>query len=200
MYQRLLFSGVILLMTILACRFSSTTDEQTVPTSLPPTEKPGNDHTYETDTYRFEIPKGWQTFEEVWGRPVQHDNNYYGMALQEEISLQYPSGQGKGAAFFSVASSPLAGGADLKSRFDVAYENPVPEIREVSWQLFKLKKLAGYEITYQRPWGEPWWKFRDIWLEHNSTIYVLSWHAYPGSFDKYQEAFDQILNSFQFKD
>jgi len=60
--------------------------------------------------------------------------------------------------------------------------------------------LSGYEITYNRPWGEPWWKFQDIWLEKDNVIYVLSFHAPPTSFDTYNDVFEQILESFQFKD
>lgn len=114
--------------------------------------------------------------------------------------IQYPPDQGKGRVFFVVASSPLAEGQDLESRFTQAYQMAVPEIENASQQLFERGELAGYEITYKRPWGEPWWQFRDVWLEKDGAIYVLSFYASPNSFESYTDTFDQILESFRFKD
>jgi hypothetical protein len=94
----------------------------------------------------------------------------------------------------------MAGGQDLESRFTQAYQMAVPEIEDESKSLFEHGDLSGYEITYRRPWGEPWWQFHDIWLEKNSVIYLLSFYASPNSFETYSDTFDQILESFQFKD
>jgi hypothetical protein len=59
--------------------------------------------------------------------------------------------------------------------------------------------LSGFEINYQRPWGEPWWQFRDIWVEKDAVIYVLSIYAPPNDFKQHQDDFDLILNIFNFK-
>jgi hypothetical protein len=94
----------------------------------------------------------------------------------------------------------MAGGQGLESRFTQAYQMAVPEIEDASKHLFEQGELSGYEITYKRPWGEPWWQFRDIWLERNSVIYVLSFYTPPNSFETYSDTFEQILESFQFND
>lgn len=156
--------------------------------------------TFENEIITFTIPAGWKTREEVWGQPASLEQDYKGLGVKELIMVQYPPERGQGKAFFVVASSPLASGQDLESRFTQAYQMAVPAIEDASRQLFKQGKLSGYEITYRRPWGESWWQFRDIWLEKDTTIYVLSFYASPNSFETYSDAFDQILESFQFKD
>ncbi len=103
------------------------------------------------------------------------------------------------SAYFAVASSPLAGGPDLNTRFQQTYDPLIPDLREVSQTTFDNDSLSGLEITYQRPWGEPWWQFRDIWLEKDAVIYVLSFHGSPTDFEKYQDDLNLILQSFEFK-
>ena len=160
---------------------------------------PTQPRTFENERISFTIPAGWQTMAEVWDRPAVLEEDYYGLGLQEQVMIQYPPEQGQGKAFFAVALSPLAEGETLDGRFTQAYQLAVPEIEEASQASFALGDHSGYEITYRRPWGEPWWNFRDIWLEKEGVIYVLSFHATPGSFDSYGETLDQILESFSFK-
>lgn len=93
----------------------------------------------------------------------------------------------------------IAAGTDLETRFEQTYNPLIPDLREVSQAGFDQGGLTGFEISYQRPWGEPWWQFRDIWLEKGAMIYVLSFHAPPAAFDKYRDDFDLILKSFNFR-
>lgn len=184
----------ILLVTSLACRFltleAKATETPVISTGT---------RTYENEIFSFTIPAGWGTMEEVWERPMPPEKDYYGLGLQEIITIQYPPDQGQGTGFFTVASSPLAGGEDLESRFTQAYELASPAIENVSKQLFERGTLSGHEITYKRPWGEPWWQFRDIWLEKDGLIYVLSFHTHINGFENYASVFDQILDNFRFK-
>lgn len=99
-----------------------------------------------------------------------------------------------------MASSPLAEGESLESRFAQAYEGAVPEIRDAVQRPFEQGELSGYEMTYLRPWGEPWRQFRDIWVERDGVVYVLSFHTDPGDFESYSGTFQEILESFRFRD
>ena len=161
---------------------------------------PAKERTFENERFAFTIPSGWKTMQEIWDLPAVQENEYYGLGVQEIVMIQYPPQQGKGNVFFGAASSPLADGETLESRFTAAYESPLPEIEDAERQPYELNGLSGYEITYRRPWGEPWWKFRDIWLEKDGVIYVLSFHSSPGSFDGHSELFQEILDSFYFKE
>ena len=181
--HRIVISLGSLLVLSLACRLT--------PTKV---------RTFENEMITFTIPAGWQTMDEIWDRPAYLENDYKGLGVQKIVTIQYPPNQGKGKVFFAVAASPMASGQDLESRFTQAYQMAVPEIEDESKSLFEQGELSGYEITYRRPWGEPWWQFRDIWLEKDSVIYVLSFYASPNSFETYSDTFAQMLESFQFKD
>ena len=139
--------------------------------------------------------------EELWEQPQEVGRDYYGLGVGEIIMITNARVQVDGtySSYFAVASSPLAGGTDLETRFHQTYDPLIPELREVSQQKFDNGTLSGLEITYQRPWGEPWWQFRDLWVEKDAVIYVLSFHATPNDFKQHQDDFDLILNSFKFK-
>lgn len=175
-----------LLLTTIACRLLFP-DPQATETLVVDTEA----HSYENEVFRFTIPEGWQT--------MGPEMEYYGLGVQEIIAIQSPPAMAP-HAFFTVATSPLADGDDLETRFTQAYELAIPEIQEESRQLFEQGALSGYEISYARPWGEPWWQFHDIWLEKDGVIYVLSFQTARNGFDNFTVIFDQILDSFHFMD
>lgn len=154
---------------------------------------------YTNDHFEFAIPEGWKTKQEIWGDLATTEDNFYGLGLQEIITIQYPAKAGEGNAFFSVASSPLAGGADLTDRFNAAYDDAIPAIQDAEKLTFNQGTLTGQQITYRRPWGEPWWNFHDVWLEEDAIIYVLSFHTTPAGEATYAEIYKQILNSFKFR-
>ena len=60
--------------------------------------------------------------------------------------------------------------------------------------------LPGYEILYTNNVGEALFFYRDIWLEKDNVIYVLSFSCLKNSKDNYTSIFDHILVSFRFKD
>jgi len=139
--------------------------------------------------------------EELWERPQEVGRDYYGLGVGEIIMITNARVQVDGtySSYFAVASSPLAGGTDLETRFHQTYDPLIPELREVSKQKFDNGTLSGLEITYQRPWGEPWWQFRDIWVEKDAVIYVISFHGSPNDFETYKDDFELILQSFNFE-
>lgn len=161
---------------------------------------PAKSRTYENEAFSFTIPANWKTSEEVWNRSDLSGQDYYGLGVQEIVTIQYPTQPGKGKAFFSVAASRRQEGQDLESRIHQVYQTAMPEIKDETIRTYQLGELSGYEVIYLRPWGEPWWKFRDIWLEKGDVIYVLSFHTTPNSFDTNNETFEQILAGFQFKE
>jgi hypothetical protein len=188
----------LLLLTSLACRFLFPNWEEPPTIISSPFESP---RPFENEKFSFTIPAGWQTMEELWERPQEIGRDYYGLGVGEIIMITSARLQVDGpySAYFAAASSPLAGGTDLDTRFHPTYDPLIPELREVSQQKFDNGTLNGLEITYQRPWGEPWWRFHDIWMEKDGVIYVLSFHATLNDFKQHQDDFDLILNSFKFK-
>jgi hypothetical protein len=190
----------LLLIFSLACRFLIPNSGESPTAISPPFE---SSRPFDNSEFVFTIPAGWQTMEELWLRPSEPGRDYYALGVEEIIMItnarMQADGSSSSGAYFAVASSALAGGTDLETRFHQTYDPLIPDLREVSQQEFDISTLSGLEITYQRPWGEPWWQFRDIWVERNAVIYVLSFHAPPNSFTKNRNDFDSILNSFSFK-
>lgn len=198
MSARKLLIASLLLITSLACRFLFPNWEDP-PTILPPLLE--SSCQFENEQFSFTIPAGWQTMEELWDLPQEIGRDYYGLGVGEIIMITNAKVQADGtySTYFAVASSPLAGGTDLDTRFHQTYDPLIPDLREVSQQKFDSGALSGLEITYQRPWGEPWWQFRDIWIERNAVIYVLSFHGSPNDFETYKDDFELILQSFNFR-
>ncbi len=198
MDTRKLFGASLLLITSLSCRFLIPNWEEP-PTLISSPFEPSRP--FENDKFSFTIPSGWQTMEELWGQYQESGKDYYALGVEEIIMITNAQVQADGtySAYFAVASSPLAGGTDLETRFNQTYDPLIPGLREVSQQKFDNGALSGLEITYQRPWGEPWWQFRDIWVEKDAVIYVLSFHAAPEDFKQHRADFELILNDFNFK-
>ena len=191
MEQKNVLLAALLFVTSLSCSFLLPEENTNVPTEA---------RTFENEFLSFTIPAGWGTKEEVWERPMTPEEDFNGLGVQELISIQHPPIQKRAGGFFTLASSTLKSGEDLESRFTKTYENPYITFNNVSKKPFKLGALSGYEITYTRPIGEPWWQFHDIWLEKEDLIYVLSFHTLTKGFETYTAVFDQILDSFHFKE
>ena len=183
--------AALLFVTSLSCIFQAPEEKTNVSTEA---------RTFENDFLSFTIPAGWGTKEEVWERPLDLTEDLFGLGVREIISIQHPPVQGLVGGRFTLASSTLTSGEDLESRFTKTYESPYITFKNVSKQLFKQGTLSGYEITYTRPIGEPWWQFHDIWLENEGLVYVLSFHTLTNGFETYADTFDQILHSFHFKE
>ena len=63
-----------------------------------------------------------------------------------------------------------------------------------------MDEFPGYEISYINNMGTALWFYRDIWLEKENVIYVLSFSCLGNSKDDFTPIFDQILDGFSFKD
>jgi TolB protein len=174
----------ILLVVTLSCRFTSS-DFQASKTP----EFVTKEGIYENDVFNFTIPEGWGL--------TLSDGEYYDLGVVENITLHNDSLSTKSVAFFTIASAPLSNGETIESLFNQAYKKG-PQIENTVTNPFERDALSGVEITYDRPWGEPWWRFHDIWLENDGVVYVLSFHAYPNVFDTHAPTFDSILDSFSF--
>jgi len=191
--QIILMIGIFLAAN-LSCRFLSTEGQPTETTEATievTTEATTEARTYENDIFIVNIPEGWGT--------GLSEGEYFDLNVEEKVTIHSAALRINSDAFFTIASSPLATGETLESRFDLAYKKG-PQIEDVSTSPFERDTLSGIDITYKRPWGEPWWQFRDIWLEKDGVLYVLSLHTTPNKFESYAETFSLFLDGFSFKD
>jgi hypothetical protein len=158
---------------------------------------PSGPQTYENAAFLFQYPESWQTMAKLWGDRYQPGKEYYRLGVSEIITVTSVQKQGESGAWFAVASTPLSGAIDLAYIVNQTYAPFMDELRDYSIDSVTVAGTDGFQVTYRRPWGEPWWQFRDVWLANDSTLYLLSFHA--ASLDKYQQDVDFILNNFSFK-
>ncbi len=146
-------------------------------------------HKYTSPAFSFTYPKSWQTMADLWPQ-YQPGRDYYDLGVQEIVMVTSARRQGESGAYFAVASAPLPAGLSLEDAYHQAYAPNVSEFREVSESEVTAGGQPGFEMRYQRPWGEPWWQFLDVWVEKDGVIYVLSFHATPGKFGDFKEDFE----------
>jgi hypothetical protein len=172
--KRIIALTVVSLIAILACSLS------------PP--QPPQVEAFKNDAFSFSIPEDWST----------GTANYlnYGPAFELIVGITDRSLLPN--AMFTVTTSPLIGDKSLESRFTQTYA--VWFMENVSKQEFIQGELSGFEIYYSHNLGEGWNAYHDIWLEKDGVIYVLSFSCPNNSIDDYADIFDQILDSFSFKD
>jgi hypothetical protein len=177
----LLLTVMVLILSI-ACSLTAA-DTQDAPTPTPASGKSA----FKNEVYAFSLPAGWK-----WKIA---SGDYFDLEVEQQVSAQ---SQSRPTAIFTVATVALAEGETLQTRFDLAYQDG-PQIEQVTTDTLSLCDTDGIEIFYQRPWGEPWWEFHDIWLEKNGVVYVLSSRTYLNSFAAREQDFASILDSFAFK-
>ena len=129
----------------------------------------------------------------------QGGGEYYDLGVEEIVMVTSAHKPGESGVYFAVASAPLPAGSDLETVFHQTYAGIADELRDVSEGTTNVGDQPAYTITYQRPWGEPWWQFQDVWLEKDGTIYLLSLHAAPGKFQESADELEAILDQFVLK-
>jgi hypothetical protein len=160
--------------------------------------QPSGPRQFEDPAFSFSYPPDWKLMSEIFD-VYQPGRDYYDLGLNEIVMVTSAQKKGEFGVYFAVASAPLPVGSDLETVFRQTYADIADQLRDVSEQPAQLGDRPAYSITYQRPWGEPWWQFRDVWLEKDGTIYLLSFHAAPASFQEYVAELDTILDQFVLK-
>jgi hypothetical protein len=158
---------------------------------------PSGPRTYEDTAFSFQYPESWQTMAKLWGDRYQPGKEYYQLGVNEIVTVTSAQKQGESGVWFAVASTPLAEASDPEYDVHQTYGPFMDDLQGYTEAGVTVAGLDGFQAAYRRPWGEPWWQFRDIWLVNDSMLYLLSFHA--ASLDESQGDIDFILNSFAFK-
>lgn len=167
------------------------------PKVTPSAEETGH---FENDLFAFDYPSGWRTLDDIWG-------GGYSPGSENELGAQEISGVADPASrtrwerysvYCEVSIRELPAGRTLEEVYREVYQS-VPIQQEISQTTLTVDGLTAYEYTYTQFWGEPLWQRRDVWLEKNGTIYILTCKAFPDSFEERQADFDLIVNSFHIK-
>lgn len=145
--------------------------------------------------FRIEVPPNWQTMAELWGTYELKDN-YYGLGAQQLSALTSVRKRGESGVWFTVAKKPLSA-PSLSEMVETMYAQLVPEAKQLQQSTIELAGQPAIVFRDRRPWGEPWWKFYDVWVENNGFAYLLSFKS--SSLEGSQADIDFILKSFSFQ-
>lgn len=184
----LLFGGMILIIST-SCGFFPTDQTSEKFTEGTQTSKSEQivQSIYQDENIELKIPDGWSSNTST--------GEYFDLGLEKLISIQTSAPP---TQYFTVASVRMTDGETLQIKFNQAYSKG-PEIEEVEFIPNDRGTLTGIELKYQRPWGEPRWRFHDLWVEINGSIYVFSYRVYNASYDPQSNIFEELIAGVRIK-
>jgi hypothetical protein len=131
---------------------------------------------FEDRKISFDYPSDWSTLSKI---SPGHD---------EALNVDEVTGVGLPRSPVSVRiyDRGLPTGSNLRRVYDETYSNTwisqYVKSYTIAESIITVDGVTAYERVYKRPHGEPWYQIRDIWLEKEGRIYVLSCWASPDSF------------------
>ena len=185
----------VLLVPLVACAVLPTAspDAKSGTTVVPTTTTLSGVLRLNHDEFSFEYPTAWKNRAERWPDYVPHNPEF------DTDQLALVSGP---VASFFVGQRELPSGSTLREVYHETYdalESSLSLFEVISQSSATVDGQEAHVITYQRFWGEPLVQQRDLWIERDGHIYILSCRAYPGDFDSAQADFDAIIASFRLK-
>lgn len=189
---------------LFACRFSNFFSNDPTPTPLPPAVETISTTTaggFENGDIRLVIPSGWKASYEIFGHPysITHDSEFDADVLY--VIGEPLDGDIKMGAYCEVFQGDLSDGETLDQVMQMVYENVHTNYAEYefSQQSMNIHGMDAVEKIYQRPWGEPWAKIRDVWFVKDGRFFVLSCRSSPNSYDDNINMFESVLDGFEIK-
>ncbi len=175
--------------------------------TLDPTKiskKPTGDHSFSNADLSLSYPDDFYRFNEIWpdlGDYVQHNPEY---GTDEILNIGNSKPGSKAGYTYRIAVMQRAYTPDLdmeqvyKDAYSTVRKN-YPD-REFIREDISLAGKDAVKFTLQRPFGEPWWRLRDIWVINNQSIYIFTYWAYPNHFDDGLHFFEETLTTIHFVD
>ncbi len=118
------------------------------------------------------------------------------MGLLENLTVTSIKNEGEAGAYFSVSSLERYDGV-IDADIPYLYARNEADMRNYGERPITVAGIDGLSATYERKWRGQWLEFHDVWLEHGSLYYMLSFRA--ADLALYQSEMDMILQSFAFK-
>ncbi|HJX39470.1 MAG TPA: PsbP-related protein, partial [Anaerolineae bacterium] len=149
-------------------------------------DDPGVAKHWENEELSFDYPGDWRTLSEIWRQPADIGVADPGTATPWEKYL----------TSVRIEEQALPEGSTLEAVFEET--DPQAE-RAISEGTTTVDGAVAYERIYEKFHGEPLRKIREVWLEKEGTIYIISCWSTPGHFEEAQSDFDLIVGSFHVK-
>jgi|GEM_PF-522014 len=154
---------------------------------------------FESEEISFDYPPGWQTIDQVFpGQDLGQDRRFNAQEIAIVVDPDSSTPWEKYTVAVHLLKKTLPPNASLEELFHQTYAEMPPPLDEVSESRTTLGALPALEKVYRQPLGEPWIQLRDLWVERERGIYILSCQAFPADFDKLQADFATITDSLAF--
>jgi hypothetical protein len=192
-------AGVLMLLVLLAaCAFP--TGKQTV--ALPrATATPTGLRSIQGVDFELTYPPEWKPFYQLF---IHTPNPTYNSEFKadELVSLGLTTDQGQGIlAYCKLLEKKYDGGQTLADAMELAYVTVHQNYEKYEAPLgaIQVNGADGIEKIYQRPWGEPWYKIRDVWFDRGDHAVILSCWSYPDRYDDNLKEFQTLLEGLELK-
>jgi hypothetical protein len=163
---------------------------------------------FDNGEFSFDYPGDWQTFTEFW--PSAYGFPYKAVRdpeldAEQLTGVLVPSSQPmqpQKLVFWTsvrIETKVLPAGDSLQEVYERTYSQGYPKSNSISDKTLPVNGVTALEKMYRKPHGEPWYQVREVWLQKNGKIYIISCWAFPSSFDANQPAFNLIVDSFRVK-
>jgi hypothetical protein len=148
---------------------------------------------YKNELFSFTEPDGWE-FKDGSSSTGINAWNYYNLNLNILVEIRSK----EKLPFITISSREMPVGSTLQKEFTDTYAGALPEIKEIETSQTTVDGRNSIEKRYDRPWGEPWYYFEDIWLEKYGVIYVISYQSHLNPTATDLDIFEKMLNGIHF--
>ncbi len=155
-----------------------------------------SDGHYEDEAVAFDYPHSWRTLDTFFDAYTPGHNPELG--ADEVIAVADPATSTPWEKFTTsarVLRRDLPAGMTLEALVEQTYAR-MPIERDISQEALTAAGVPALERVYEQYRGEPLYRVRDVWLEKDGVVYILSFRAMPDGFDEAQADFDRIVESF----
>jgi hypothetical protein len=149
---------------------------------------------YRSDQFQFEMTPDWKVKEGplATGKTAW---NYYNLNLT--ILVQVYRDQYN--ATVTVARREIPAGSTLQQEFSQTYTAIASQIRGDQSSEGGMDGKKALIRMYERPWGEPWIRFKDVWIEKDGWVYVVSLKSGLNPKSPELELMEKVYTSFHLR-
>jgi hypothetical protein len=160
---------------------------------------------FENNEFFFNYPDKWNTYTSFWPNAFGFD---FKPSHDKELNLKEVNGvldPGSSTPFEKYTTSVtikkrnLPQSTSLKDVYNDTYSNMSNSITFLNDSNITVDGTNAYFKIYKKNSGESLFQIKDIWLEKNGTIYVISCKTLSGNFGEALDNFDVIIKSFHVK-
>lgn len=148
--------------------------------------------TFENQEISFKYPENWDIL------PNQTQNMV--IAFGDPTSKNNTTGTPN--TYITVLKEQLPSGQNLKDTFNVTYSKLKTidsSYQNLSNQVITIDGRTAYENVYYKNISNVKKQERAVWVEKNGVVYIITLSTLPGEFDKNQDNFNLVSNSFHIK-